>query len=158
VAYLTRNDLFSYLDGNGTYIWDDILVIRDELNGNDSSWEFRRRPAVERIDDLYHDLNRVDIRVVPDYSRSPGTEAAVPEGGGPAREVLISLEVYTDSSYTPNLAEVLVRVDEGQWEVSPALVRLRPPSGSPTVVEARIRNRFGVLGPVSRLVVPPQLR
>jgi len=146
VAYLTRNDLFSYGDGEGSSIWNDILVIRDDLNRNDQSWEFRRRPAVENLEDLYHDLNRVDMRLVPDYRWPRSTSG----------DVLLSLDAYGDSSYTPNLGRLLVRIDSGEWRTAEPLLRVDQPRDATVVVEARIRNRFGVLGPVSRLEIPPQ--
>lgn len=133
-ALVGRNDLFTHEDGSGAYIWDTIYTIKDKENLQDSEWEFRRYPS-PGVEALFHDLNRVDIGVVK-------------RGDGGAS---VSLDAFGPSNYTPNFKAFEVRVDSGPWKASgPTLEGL--PSGK-HVVEARIVNKFGVRGPISKASV-----
>jgi hypothetical protein len=132
MAYVTRNDFFSYDDGSGANIWDQIVILLDDVNNSDQGWGFRERPAVEEMRSLYHDVNRVDVRVR-QLDRSS-----------------MSLEFDAAGPYnvSPNFDAFLVRVGEEPWRPSgPSLVLEGPERDA--VVQVRVRNRFGVLGPIT---------
>lgn len=151
VAYVMRNDFFSMEKGGTGGIWSDIVTIRDRHNEGDRYWEFRGRPGASSLRELYHDLNRVDVRLLPSYE--PGASA---QSGGllrrraPAPSLALWLDAFGRNSYAPNLDHFLVQVDGGPWKESGALYELTPRRGV-TRVRARAVNSFGVAGPVSEL-------
>ena len=132
MALVTRNDFFSHGDGSGEAIWDDIVILKDEVNGSDRRWSFRNRPNVTDMRALYHDVNRVDILAC-DLD---------------ARTLALKLDAFGPFNDTPNFQEYLVRIGDGPWRVSEPLVVLRGRERSRTV-QARVRNKAGVLGPVA---------
>ena len=136
MALVGRNNFFSNGAGDGEEVWDNIYVLRDELNENDDTWSLRNRTDIDDMRALYHDINRVDIH-----------PTRVTD-----RHLEIRLDAFGEYNFTPNFKEFLVRIDGREWKVSQdnfrwELTRRR------NVLEARVRNRFGVLGPVSELTI-----
>jgi hypothetical protein len=149
VAYVMRNDFFAMERGNGGSIWSDIVTIRDGYNENDRYWEFRGRPGANNLRELYHDVNRVDVRVVPSYA-PVSAPAAQPRPGRnqPAAPIRVWLDAYGKNDYTPNLDHFLVQVNGGAWAVSGADLSFQPRRGVNRVA-VRAVNKFGVQGPVT---------
>jgi hypothetical protein len=134
MAYVGRNDFFS----NDVMFWDNIQIYRDEANGNDDSWGFRHQPAAD-VETLYHDVNRVDIQLA---SRD-------------ARLVTVKLDAGGPRNTTPNFKEFLVRVNGGDWKALTGDSLTVGANGPNTTLQARVRNKFGVLGPVTTRVLRP---
>lgn len=130
VAMVGRNDLFTHEDGSGAYIWDTIYTIKDEANSKDAVWEFRRYPSPGEAA-LFHDLNRVDIKVE--------------EAEGKPR---IFLDAFGPSNYSPNFKAFEVRIDSGAWEEGGAVLAPALKGGKHTI-QARVVNKFGVRGPIT---------
>ena len=136
MALVTRNDFFSFGDGTGADIWDRILVLRDQVNEDDESWAFRNHKRVGNTQDLYHDINRVDIRYRIDAENN----------------CTITFDAFGPDNFTPNFDSFLMRIDNGSWEPVESDFTW-PLSRRRHILEARIRNSFGVFGPVSRIVL-----
>ncbi len=137
IALIGRNNFFSHADSSGSSIYDRIFIIKDDINRWDKRWAFRNRTDVDDVRAFYHDINRVDIA----HERN---------GDG---SVSITLDAFGQYNYTPNFKEFLVRTNGGAWKSSDSAFRW-PPTRKSNVLEARIRNKFGVLGPVSRATIP----
>jgi hypothetical protein len=130
IALVSRNNFFSHAAGDGSAIWDSIVILKDEINSGDMGWAFRNRPAVEDMKALYHDLNRVDVQYRPIN-----------------RETLsVELSAQGPYNYTPNFEEFLIRLNGSSWQSAGAAFTWKLSKGE-NVLEARIKNRFGVLGP-----------
>jgi len=143
VAYVMRNDFFGMESGKAGSIWSDIVTIRDRYNENDRYWEFRERPGAGSLRELYHDVNRVDVRLVPSYDAAPPARAAKPV-------VTLWLDAFGRNTYAPNLDYFLVQVNDGQWTKSGAHLTIQPRRGL-NRIRARVVNKFGVQGPVTVL-------
>lgn len=143
VAYVMRNDFFGMESGKGGSIWSDIVTIRDAHNEGDRYWEFRERPGARNLRELYHDVNRVDVRLVPSY----GNEPPDPRPGAKP-SVALWLDAFGRNTYAPNLDHFLVQVDDGPWKESGAHFTLQPRRGV-NRIRARVVNEFGVQGPVT---------
>jgi hypothetical protein len=137
MAFVTRNDFFSHSDGSGADIWDRIVVLKDSVNGGDKGWSLRDRPNIQDMRALYHDVNRVDIAACELDNRT----------------VMLKLDAFGPYNDSPNFETYLVRVGDGEWEVSDGMVTLRGRERK-VPVQARIRNKFGVLGPVTTYYRP----
>ena len=136
IAMIWRNNFFSHANGDGSNIWDQILIIKDQLNQWDRRWAFRNRTAVVDMRAFYHDINRVDIS----YDQS--VQGAVE----------VALDAFGEYNDTPNFKHYLVRINNGEWQVAEKEFRwnLRPHFNR---LEARVRNKFGILGPISILEI-----
>ena len=132
IALIGRNDFFSREVGGGDGIWDIIYIIKDDLNEGDRAWSFRKREDVDDERAFYHDVNRVDI----EYE-------SLEEGS-----LLVSLDAFGDYNYTPNLDSYLIRLNGGIWKPTDGSVVLKLRNGK-NRIEARVRNLFGVLGPIA---------
>jgi hypothetical protein len=145
VAYVMRNDFFGIENGSGGGLWSDIVTIRDSYNQDDPLWEFRGKPAASSLRALYHDVNRVDVRLVPGYeiAPSPGGRRA------PAPTVTAWLDAFGRDNFTPNLDHFLVQINDGRWQESGAEVVFQPRRGT-NRIRARAVNKFGVQGPVTQ--------
>lgn len=148
VAYVMRNDFFSIENGNGGSIWRGIVTVRDESNPADRYWEFYGKPNAN-LRALYHDVNRVDVRVVPAYEPP---DSAAGRGVGRrdtrTRDVKLWLDAYGANNFTPNLDHFLVQVNGGEWRVSDAELVITPRKGVNNI-RARAVNKWGVQGPVT---------
>ena len=134
MALITRNDFFSFGDGSGEDIWGRIIVLKDEVNEGDSSWAFRNRESVTDPHDLYYEINRVDIAYKIDSENN----------------CVISLDAFGRNNFSPNFESFLVRIDGGDWKPSEALSTWQL-TRRRHVFQARVRNQFGVLGPVTEV-------
>ena len=135
IALIGRNDFFSGRVGEGEGFWDLIYIVRDSLNDWDTGWSLRGRTDVDDMRALYHDVNRVDIHA------SPADE----------HTLAVHLDAFGPYNYSPNFQGFEIRLNGGAWKSADAdftweLNRRR------NLLEARMRNRFGVSGPVTRLV------
>lgn len=141
VAVVGRNDFFSCVERNCSgEIWDPMYIILDRLNRHDRGWAFRDRKRVSSLRQLFHDINRVDISIEGRSGKRWFT---------PRRSVEVSLDAFGKNNFTPNLEGFLVRVNGGQWKTAgDRFVCVLPPGDN--IVRARVVNRFGVLGPVSK--------
>lgn len=154
VAYVMRNDFFSIERGNGGSIWRGIVTVRDEGDANDRQWEFYGKPNTQDLRALYHDLNRVDVRVVPVYqppAASSDRSAGDPQTGAPgalAPGVKLWLDAFGAYNYTPNLDHFLVQVNGGAWRRSGPELVFTPKKGVNNI-RARMVNKFGVQGPIT---------
>jgi hypothetical protein len=124
VAYVMRNDFFAMESGKTGSIWSDIVT---------------------SLRELYHDVNRVDVRLVPSYDAVPPEQrrAAKPT-------VTLWLDAFGRNTYAPNLDYFLVQVNDGQWTKSGAQLTIQPRRGV-NRIRARVVNKFGVQGPVTVL-------
>lgn len=132
MAWIGRNDFFA----NNELFWDGVQVYKDAAVEDDQGWGFRNQPA-PGVAMLYHDVNRVDIQL---SSRD-------------ARVVTVRLDSSGPRNITPNFDRFLVRVNGGEWmplEGDTLAVRAAGPN---TTVQARVRNKSGVLGPVATRVL-----
>ena len=136
IAMVGRNNFFSHADGTGASVYDQIFIIKDDINRWDKRWAFRNRTVVEDERALYHDVNRVDI------SQKQNGDGSLD----------VSLNAFGPYNYTPNFKEFLIHRNGGAWESAGKTFRWTP-ARKDTVLEARIRNKFGVLGPVSRATI-----
>jgi hypothetical protein len=143
VAYVMRNDFFA-MERNGDSIWSDIVTIRDQHNRDDAYWEFRNRPGAEDLRELYHDVNRVDVRVTPSYALTAPERR---KRADPA-PVTLWLDAFGPNNYTPNLDHFLVQVNGDGWKRSGAELVIEPRQGV-NRIRARVVNKFGVQGPVT---------
>jgi hypothetical protein len=144
VAYVMRNDFFSIEGGNGGSIWSDIVTIRDGYDEDDPYWEFAGRPGASNLRELFHDVNRVDVRLVPSYE----TSAARRKGRAPPEEMRVWFDAFGRNNFTPNLDHFLVQVNGGAWNVSSGDLAFQPRRGVNRIL-VRAVNKFGVQGPVS---------
>ncbi len=135
VALIGRNDFFTGRVGEGDGFWDLIYVIKDSLNSWDEGWSLRRRTDVDDMRALYHDINRVDVR----------TE---PAGGSALR---VRLDAFGPYNYTPNFLGFQARTNGGEWKTVEPDFRWDLGRG-PNELEVRVVNRFGVTGPVTRVL------
>jgi hypothetical protein len=136
ISLIGRNDFFNSSVGEGEAFWNIIYIVKDWLNSWDETWSLRRRTDVDDMRALYHDLNRVDI-----YHSEVND-----------RTLSIRLDAFGNYNYTPNFKEFLIKENNGEWKVSADrflwnLNRRR------NILQARVRNRFGVLGPIATLNV-----
>jgi hypothetical protein len=151
VAYVMRNDFFGIERGNGGSIWSGIVTLRGRPQPGDPFWEFGGKPVASDLRALYHDVNRVDVRLVPSYlPASPPVRAARRPASQP--EVRLWLDAYGPENYTPNLDHFLVQVNGGAWLKSGAEHVFKPVAGVNTI-RARVVNKFGVQGPVTEYQV-----
>ena len=150
VAYVMRNDFFAIENGNGGSIWSGIVTIRDSSNANDEFWEFRQKPGARDMRSLYPDVNRVDLRLVPEVEPGAAEERSPLRlfRRTPPPAVRIRLDAFGPYNYTPNLAGFKVQVNGGAWRDSGAELDVVPQAGV-NHVRARIVNAFGVLGPIT---------
>jgi hypothetical protein len=139
-----RNDFFSIEGGNGGSIWSDIVTIRDGYDEDDPYWEFAGRPGASNLRELFHDVNRVDVRLVPSYE----TSAARRKGRAPPEEMRVWFDAFGRNNFTPNLDHFLVQVNGGAWNVSSGDLAFQPRRGVNRIL-VRAVNKFGVQGPVS---------
>lgn len=143
IALAGRNNFFT-MKGNGD-IWTNMYIIKDSRNWLDKYWPFRKKKAVKGNRAMFHDLNRLDLKVL------------VPEGPArrPGAVALVRFDAFGPNNYTPYFQDILVQVDGGDWVSVSDQYAWRLKSGK-NVLRARIRNLFGVEGPVSvkRIMVP----
>jgi len=132
IAWIGRNDFFT----NNQRFWDTIWIYTDEANDNDDGWGLRQQPALDAAS-LYHDVNRVDIHL---SSRD-------------ARLVTVRLDASGPGNITPNFDRFLVRVNGSEWRAVDGDTVTVGATGPNTTVQARVRNKFGVLGPVATRVL-----
>jgi hypothetical protein len=134
VALIGRNDFFTDDVGEGEKFWQTIYIIKDHLNHADKGWGFRRRTDIDDMRALYHDVNRVDIHYTVAEKRT----------------LRIRLDAFGAYNYTPNFKDFLVRENGKGWRVVDGEFdwKLKKRNNR---LEARVRNRFGVLGPISVL-------
>jgi hypothetical protein len=138
VALIGRNDFFTKEVGEGEYeFWQTIYIIKDEINSGDKEWSLRRRTDVDDMRALYHDVNRVDIG----YTRLD------------KRTLRVRLDAFGPYNYTPNFGQFLVKENGKDWKRADAQFdwKLKRRANR---LEARIVNRFGVLGPITVLELP----
>ena len=136
IALIGRNDFFNPDVGEGDRFWSTIYIVKDWLNSWDKNWSLRLRTDIDDMRAIYHDINRVDIY------REPVDD----------RTLSVRLDAFGDYNFTPNFKEYLVKINGGRWQVSSerfqwALKRRK------NTLQARIRNLFGVLGPVTTVEV-----
>jgi hypothetical protein len=134
LAWLRRNDFFS----NNLLFWDNVVIYKDSANAGDDGWSFGNEPEAE-VPMIYHDVNRVDIHVA---SRD-------------ARLVTVKLDAQGPRNVTPNFKEFVVRANGGDWQTLQGDTLTLGATGANTVIQARIRNKFGVLGPVTTRSLRP---
>ncbi len=134
MAWIGRNDFFS----NDFLFWDNILVYRDDANEDDDTWGFRLQPDAD-ASTLYHDVNRVDIQL----------------SARDARVATVKLDASGPRNITPNFKEFLVRVNGGDWKALNGDTLSVGVTGPNVTIQARVRNKFGVLGPVTTRVLRP---
>ncbi len=132
LAWIGRNDFFT----SNYLFWDAIQVYKDEAVENDDTWGLRQQPAAD-AEALYHDVNRVDIQL----------------SSSAARLVTVKLDASGPGNITPNFDRFLVRTNGGDWKVLEGDTVTVGATGPNTTVQARVRNKFGVLGPVTTRVL-----
>jgi hypothetical protein len=148
VAYVMRNDFFGIERGNGGSIWRGILTVQDPvLSARDRAWEFYGKQVATDLRALYHDVNRVDVRVVPAYEQAGPPPARV-RRDVEAPPVKLWLDAFGADNYTPNLEHFLVQVNGGPWQISGPELVFEPRKGINSI-RARVVNKFGVQGPVT---------
>ncbi len=129
-------DLFTWQDGDGRGIYGcTIYIIKDEFNENDPKWNLRGRNDVDDMRVLFHDVNRVDIRV----------------GHAEGNKLAVTLDAFGKYNYTPNFKEYQVKIDDGQWKAEGASFTWRLNKGH-NELTAKAVNKFGVGGHASRIV------
>ena len=133
VAILGKNNLFS--DEN---IWRTIYIIKDDLNKDDNTWEFRRKTEIDDMNQLFHDLNRVDINY--HYLSDNLTR----------NYFRIELDAFGLNNYTPNLENFMIKINDLEWTKSDEIVFYQLNLGK-NKIQAKIVNSFGVSGPVSEV-------
>ncbi len=136
IALIGRNDFFNSNVGEGEGFWNTIYIVKDWLNSWDKNWSLRRRTDVDDMRAIYHDINRVDVY------RSPIDD----------RTLSVRLDAFGDYNFTPNFKEFLIKENGGKWRVSPETFQWKLKRRRNTL-QARIRNQFGVLGPVTTMEV-----
>jgi hypothetical protein len=134
MAWIGRNDFFT----NNHRFWDDVLIYRDGANEDDDTWGFRHKPAADAAS-LYHDVNRVDLHL----SSLDG------------RVVTVRLDASGPANVTPNFETYMVRVNGGEWRKVTGDTVTVAVSGPYATVQARARNKFGVVGPVTTRTLRP---
>ena len=136
IALIGRNDFFNSNVGEGEGFWNTIYIVKDWLNSWDKNWSLRRRTDVDDMRAIYHDINRVDVY------RSPIDD----------RTLSVRLDAFGDYNFTPNFKEFLIKENGGEWVVSPDTFQWKLKRRRNTL-QARIRNQFGILGPVTTVDV-----
>ncbi|MCU0849094.1 MAG: transglutaminase-like domain-containing protein [Spirochaetes bacterium] len=143
IAIVGRNDFFSGKSGNGDQMWQKIYIIKDDINKNDRNWYFIKYDAVEDMNALFHDLNRVDLKIVYNGGRAffSGKRAAS-----------VTLDCYGEFNFTPYFNRYEIKIDEGEWENrGPGFNWILKPGRNE--IKTRIVNKYGVKGPVTRMEV-----
>ncbi len=136
VAVVGRNDYFACSKDGRASLWDTVYIVRDRFNRKDRRWPFLRSGKVVPQKKLFHDLNRVDVSVPLKRSYRKGPLA-------------IELDAFGPDNHTPNFKEYQVRVNGGAWvPVSDTSFSWELEPG-PNILQARIINYFGVVGPVT---------
>jgi sulfur relay (sulfurtransferase) complex TusBCD TusD component (DsrE family) len=133
MAYVTRNDFFSHGDGSGGHVWDHLVILKDEVNANDTSWAFRGRPSATNMQELYPAINRVDV-----YSDKLG-----------AGMVALRFDVFGRYSDTPNFQDFLIQIGSRPWRAQKGAGFVLVGAERYERVRVRVRNKFGVLGPIT---------
>jgi len=135
IGVVGRNDLISCAV-SGRPLWERVYIIRDRFNRRDRSWFLAESGIPVAPRDLFHELNRVDIAI---------------EGRAPdrPRPVLVRFRINRNNTFAPNFMEYLVKVDDGEWEVAEEEYRWKIKRGR-NVLAARIMNRFGMVGPITK--------
>lgn len=136
IAYIGRNDFFSSGDGDGSSIYDYVYIIKDELNENDNDWDFRFSQDIDNMKALYYDINRIDISY--DYIDWD--------------TVQVKLDAFGDYNYTPNLKNLSIKINDGEWEDSPDSFFWDLKSGR-NILYARTVNKFNRQGPIYELEI-----
>jgi hypothetical protein len=140
VAVVGRNDFFTCCGGSPGRVWDTLYLVRDHLNRWDRKWPFLGAGQPVPAARLFHDLNRVDVKL-------PRRNVFHP---GPVR---VTLDGFGRNNYTPNFMEYLVRVNDGDWvPVANGIFTWQLRQGT-NILLARIMNRYGVVGPVTVRII-----
>jgi len=130
MGFVGRNSLFTTADGSGAHIWETIYTVKPE--GGDKNWDLNHYPSPSR-EALFHELNAVEI--------------SVKEADGKRGSYEIGFDAFSNGNYAPNFESYEYRIDGGDWNDAKGPVTVRTGWGRHEV-EARIRNKFGVRGPV----------
>ena len=146
ITVLGRNDFFSCCSRNGSDGWEPQYTTQYTSNWRRKIRAFFSRGRKFQPEMLFHDLNRVDIAIVPPRGK-------VKERQGNLVEV--RLNAFGKNNYTPNFMEYLVKINNEDWKMSDDHFVWSPGPGN-HIMRARIMNRFGVVGPVTvkRIYVP----
>lgn len=133
VAVVGRNDFFSIGDGSGSQIWGLIYTLApSDPSERVPAWEYDRYPKLS-ASYLFHALNEVSIALLTVQGEAGAYELA--------------LDAFKNGSYAPNFQRYEYRLDGGVWIQSTGKARIKAAPGA--LIEARIRNKFGVAGPIS---------
>jgi len=140
IALVGRNNFFSYREGDGKNIWSHMYIIKDRINKNDKKWPFRRKIPVKDPRHLFHDLNRVDIKVNKNF------------GSNSNRIAEVRLNAFGRNNFTPNLKKFLVSINNNNWQEKNSIFKFRLIKGK-NVIRCFIVNKFGVKGPISSVKI-----
>ena len=138
IAVVGRNNFFSHSDGSGRDIWDPIYIIKDDLNRNDLSWSLRNKSEINDMKALFHDLNRVDIRISNKSSHK--------------NVKTVHLDRFGKYTYSPGFSHFETSIDKKKWQKSDSQFIIKI-SSRPVTIRARAVNNSGVKGPVAKTTI-----